>query len=283
MIVAQTITCARKILTAVRAKKKSIGFVPTMGALHQGHLSLVNAARKENDFVAVSIFVNPAQFGTGEDFRKYPRTFLHDKGLLVKNKVDLLFHPIAGEMYPQGFSTFVDNTRLSNVLCGVSRPGHFRGVSTVVAKLFNIIGPDTAYFGAKDFQQAQIIKRMVKDMDMFVKIKVLPIIREADGLAMSSRNVYLTKPQRAQALSLSYALSVAQSAIIKGVRDPVQIIKLIKAIINSHNDTRIDYIEIMNADDLSCLKLIRGKILIALAVFVGTTRLIDNVTLNVKD
>jgi pantoate--beta-alanine ligase len=282
MLVSRTIIQVRRQIHNAKAKKKIIGFVPTMGALHHGHLSLVRAAKKECDFMVVSIFVNPTQFGPKEDSRKYPRVFNKDKKLLQKEKVDLIFSPSTAEIYAKDFSTYVEETYLSKVLCGASRPGHFRGVCTVVAKLFNVITPDIAYFGAKDYQQAKVIKRMVADLNFPVKIKVCPIVREADGLAMSSRNRYLNKEQRKHAGKLHSALLLAKRMIKNGERDAKKILSAMVNLIKSVPEAKIDYIKIVCADTLRDIKIIKGKVLIALAVFIGTTRLIDNKELYVR-
>jgi pantoate--beta-alanine ligase len=282
MITVSSIAKTRKIIARARNAGKTIGFVPTMGALHAGHIALVKKAKKECDFTAVSIFVNPAQFGPNEDYRKYPRPFQSDTAILAKEKVDLLFYPSPNEMYPQGFSTFIEENFLSKVMCGRSRPGHFKGVCTVVAKLFNIITPDIAYFGHKDYQQAKIIEKIAKDLNFAVKIAVLPTIREKDGLAMSSRNAYLNSEQRKNATCLYSALMLAKLLIEKGERSPGKIINEIKKIINLTPQARLDYVIIAGAQTLRELKIIEGKVLIALAVFIANTRLIDNLVLDVK-
>jgi pantoate--beta-alanine ligase len=276
MLIARTINKARKVIAAAKRKGKTIGFVPTMGALHQGHLSLVKAAKKDCNFVVVSIFVNPTQFGPEEDFHKYPRVFNNDKKLLQKEKVDLIFLPSIAEMYTKNFSTYVEETYLSKVLCGVLRPGHFRGVCTVVAKLFSITTPDIAYFGAKDYQQVKVVERMAIDLNFPVKIKICPIVREANGLAMSSRSRYLNKKQRKNAASLYSALLLAQRLIKNGERDVKEIILAMTDFIKAVPEVKVDYIKIVCADTLRDIKKIKGKVLIALAVFIGNTRLIDN-------
>jgi len=260
-----------------RTQGKSIGFVPTMGALHSGHLSLIRKARKENDFVAVSIFVNPAQFGPKEDLKKYPRNLKLDAKLCKKEGVDIIFYPSAKEIYPEGYKTYVKVEDLSKVLCGSSRPGHFRGVATVVTKLFNIVHPDIAYFGQKDAQQAIIIKKMVSDLNMPVKIKVMPTVREKDGLAMSSRNMYLNPRERKDAVVLSQALNLSGDLIKSGIRDSRKIINRMSRVIRSKRAAKIDYVSIVGLDNLKPVKKISGKCLIALAVWIGKTRLIDNI------
>lgn len=260
---------------------KGIGFVPTMGYLHEGHLSLIRRARKENDYLVISVFVNPTQFGPKEDFKRYPRNFSRDKKLSKLSGVDAIFYPQAKDMYPDGYKTFVTVEHLSNVLCGASRPGHFQGVCTVVNKLFNIVQPDVAYFGQKDAQQAIIIKRMVKDFNLPLKIKVLPIVREEDGLAMSSRNTYLSKQQRQEAIILYYSLQAAVGMIQSGYKAPREIIAQMRKMIKSRRSSRIDYIKIVDFYSLKEVKKIKGRLLIAVAVFFGKTRLIDNVNIRV--
>ncbi len=261
----------------LKKENKTIGFVPTMGALHEGHLSLVRKAKEDNDIVVVSIFVNPIQFGPNEDFKKYPRTFDKDKELLQKENVDYIFFPSMKEMYPQGFETYVNLKSLPNHLCGLSRPGHFEGVATVVAKLFNIVMPDNSYFGQKDYQQAKIIERMTKDLNMRIKIHTLPIVREKDGLAMSSRNSYLSTEERKKALSLYNSLLLAKNLIEKGEKDPQKIKKEMENKIKEiAPDAKIDYISIVNPETLEDVEKINDDIVIALAVFIGSTRLIDN-------
>ena len=264
----------------MRREGKTIGFVPTMGYLHEGHLSLIRKARKENDYVVISIFVNPAQFGPREDFTKYPRNFLRDKKLARSCGVDSIFYPSAKAMYPQGYKTSVLVEDLSNVLCGARRPGHFRGVTTVVLKLFNIVGPDAAYFGRKDAQQAIIIKKMVEDLNLPVKIKVLPIVREKDGLAMSSRNTYLSKQERENATILYNSLQTAVGMIKSGDKDPRKITAAVRKMIKAKRGARIDYIKIVDFDTLKEVKKIKARSLIAVAVFIGKTRLIDNIIIS---
>jgi pantoate--beta-alanine ligase len=263
-------------LQGLKGRGKSIGFVPTMGALHAGHLSLIQQAKKENDCAVVSIFVNPTQFGPREDLNKYPRPLKNDLALCRKHKVDFVFLPTEKNMYPQGFSTFVHVEKLSNRLCGIIRPGHFRGVATVVAKLLNIIMPSVLYLGQKDAQQAVIIKRMVSDLNFPVKVKVLPTLRQNNGLALSSRNAYLTASQRLQAQVLSKALGLAKSLIDHGQRDVKRIISRMKELIGKKNQAAIDYIAIVDSGTLEDLKKVTPDCLICLAVKFGKTRLIDN-------
>jgi pantoate--beta-alanine ligase len=245
----------------VRAKGKRIGFVPTMGYLHQGHLSLIEEARGSADIVIISIFVNPRQFGPGEDYLKYPRDMKQDKQKAEKAGVEVIFAPEVQEMYPEGYFTYVNVERFSEVLCGRNRAGHFKGVATVCVKLFNIVKPDIALFGQKDAQQAIIIKKMVRDLNMDIEIRVLPIVREKDGLAMSSRNKYLNTEQRKDALVLYQALTEAKNMIETGQRNSDTVIRYMRQIIN-RVDSKIDYISIVDAEQLNTLKAISGKILI---------------------
>lgn len=281
MLIFTNIDEVRSYLKEKKELGKTIGFVPTMGYLHKGHQSLIERAKKENDVVVVSIFVNPTQFGVGEDFDKYPRDLANDRLIAAEAGADLIFAPSIDEMYPEGYQTFVEVNELTKTLCGKSRPTHFRGVTTVVAKLFNIIKPDRAYFGQKDAQQAIVIKRMVKDLNMDIDIVVNPIIREADGLAMSSRNVYLSKEAREQATVLSYSLDYAREMILKGERDAEVIKNNITKLINQKPLANIDYVSIVNIDTLLDLEHITGTILIALAVKFEKTRLIDNIIVEV--
>ncbi len=264
---------------SLAAKKKGlkIAFVPTMGALHEGHLELVKAAGKRSDIVVVSIFVNPTQFGPREDYKKYPRNLKKDVRLLKKTKVDFLFHPTAGKMFPEGFSSYVEVKGLDKNLCGASRPGHFRGVSTIVAKLFNIVRPDTAFFGAKDFQQQAIIRKMTEDLDMGVKIITVKTVRGKDGLAKSSRNAYLSRKYREQAPALYKALFLAAKMIKSGEKNAAKIIAAARKQILKGTDFRIDYISIADPETLEYQKTIKRPVLIAVAAYLGKTRLIDNI------
>ena len=279
MIVAKDVKKLKNILSQAR---KKIGFVPTMGALHQGHLSLLKAAKRDCDFVIASIFVNPLQFGPKEDYKKYPRKFKKDEKLLRNLEADVLFYPSTKTMHLNDASTYVEEVALSKILCGKSRPRHFLGVCTVVAKLLNIVGPDIIYFGQKDYQQAQVIKRMIRDLFFPVKVKVLPIKRERNGLAMSSRNAHLSLKERKDALCLYRALKAAKKLIISGERNPKKVINRIQNLIKAKRTSKIDYIRIVDAEELDKLNRIKGKVLIALAVYFGKTRLIDNIILNVK-
>jgi pantoate--beta-alanine ligase len=260
---------------------KSIGFVPTMGYLHEGHLSLVRESKKRADVTVVSIFVNPAQFGPHEDFKKYPRDLEKDSAYLEKGGVDCLFYPGAAEIYPPGYRTYVEVRGLQDRLCGKSRPGHFQGVATVVLKLFDIVGPDLAFFGAKDAQQVLIIGKMAADLDLDTEVVTCPLVREPDGLALSSRNAYLSPEERKAALVLSISLRWAERAVAAGERDAAKVTAGIRAAIEAEPLARVDYVEAVDPVNLEPLAGIRGDVLIALAVFVGSTRLIDNIRLHV--
>ncbi|NLJ71791.1 MAG: pantoate--beta-alanine ligase [Syntrophomonadaceae bacterium] len=264
---------------------KTIGLVPTMGYLHAGHLALVKEAAKASDIVVVSIFVNPMQFGQGEDFEEYPRDISRDISLLKAENVAAVFAPSARDMYPVGYSTFLEVTgEMTNKLCGKKRPGHFKGVTTVVSKLFNICIPDVAYFGQKDIQQVIVIEKMVKELNFSVKIERVPIVREASGLAMSSRNVYLDEVQKEAALVLYKALQYAEKLINGGEKDTAVLSKGIESIVKAEKLAIIDYIEIVDDVDLANvanLSNIKGSVVIALAVKIGSTRLIDNLVVEV--
>ena len=281
MFVTTDVLKTRRAVNLAKKKGKTIGFVPTMGALHRGHLSLIKTARSQCDFLAVSIFVNPIQFGPAEGLEHYPRNFQKDTRLLKKEGVDLVFHPSAKAVYPDNFSSLVGEQDLSNYLCGRSRPGHFQGVCTVVSKLFNIIGPDIVYFGQKDYQQAKIIQRLIQDLNFSIKIKILPIIRDKNGLALSSRNRYLTSQQRRDALLLYQALKLAKKRLSQGQVAPGVITRAMRRLISSVKSANVDYLEIVDAESLKKVKKIKGKILVALAVYVGRTRLIDNIIIDV--
>ena len=271
---------------AVRERKSqgmSVGFVPTMGYLHDGHLSLVRESFKRTDSTVVSVFVNPTQFGAKKDLKEYPRDLKRDAEILERMGVDFLFAPKADEMYPQGYKTYVKVHDLQDRLCGRSRPGHFRGVCTVVLKLFNIVNPDISFFGQKDAQQAIILKRMAKDLNLDVKIDVLPIVREGDGLALSSRNIHLNPEERRAALSLSRSLKEAQIMMGSGERDTEKIIRQMREIIEKVPLVKIDYIDIVDMNGLEPIKKIDKEALIALAVFIGKVRLIDNIFVRTKE
>jgi len=261
----------------MRSKGKAIGFVPTMGALHEGHSSLILRAHKENDIVVVSIFVNPIQFGPKEDYRRYPRNLKHDARLCQKAGADVIFCPGAQQMYHDNYKTYVIVENLSDVLCAKFRPGHFKGVATVVTKFFNIVRPHKAYFGQKDAQQAIIIKKIAEDLNIPVRIKVMPTVREKDGLAMSSRNTYLNKEERLDAKVLYQALILAKNLIKRGYTDSSGIIRKMRRLINKKKSACIQYIAIVNPNDLQPIDKIRGRILIALSAWIGRTRLIDNI------
>lgn len=273
----------RSVIKALKSQGKIIGLVPTMGYLHKGHLSLIRESIKKTDSTVVSVFVNPTQFEPTEDFKDYPRDMKRDSEILEEERVNYLFAPEAEEMYPEGYKTYVEVYDFQDMLCGRSRPGHFRGVCTIVLKLFNIVNPDFSFFGEKDAQQAIILKKMVQDLDLEVKIEVLPIIREEDGLALSSRNAYLNTEERSAALILSKSLGEAQKMIKKGERNVESIIRRMKEIIKGEPLVRIDYIEIVDMDDLNPLTSIGKKTLVALAVFIGKVRLIDNVIVHTKE
>ena len=281
MKIIDTIPRMSTLVKMLKKEGKSIGFVPTMGYLHEGHLSLFKTAKKHTDLVVVSIFVNPIQFGPKEDIDKYPRDFKRDEELSRSAGVDVIFYPSEKDMYPENYKTFVFVEGLTETLCGISRPGHFKGVTTVVAKLFNIVRPDMAYFGQKDAQQAVIIKKMVKDLNMDIDVKVLGIVREKDGLAMSSRNVYLSPDERKDAAILYKSLTKAESLIKAGERETKKITKMMEETIQKTPTAKIDYISIVDTGNLKDVNVISGEILIALAVFIGKTRLIDNIIVKV--
>ena len=281
MIIIKTIKEIKAMVNENKKQGKSVGFVPTMGFLHEGHLSLIRAAKKENALVIVSIFVNPTQFGVGEDFEAYPRDLDTDAALSKSAGADVIFCPSISEMYPESYQTYVEVTEITNKLCGKSRPTHFKGVTTVVNKLFNIVEPHKAYFGQKDAQQLAVIQKMVRDLNMNIEIIPCPIVRDADGLAMSSRNTYLTPEQRDAALVLSKSLFFAKDMISKGCKDAVEIKEMMIKIITSEPLAVIDYIEIVDALSLNDIETLKGKVLIALAVKLGRTRLIDNILVEV--
>lgn len=264
------------ITIQVKSKKETIGFVPTMGFLHQGHLSLVEAAVKENDIAVVSIFVNPTQFAPNEDYDSYPRDLKRDFSLLKKLKVDYVFTPKVAEMYPKGYNTYIEVKKLSKFLCGKSRPNHFRGVTTVVTKFFNIIQPQVSYFGQKDYQQLLLIKQLVADLNLAITIKGLPIVREKDGLALSSRNKYLNSQQRKAATILYRSLKYGQDLILKGEKDLKVLKNKILEKIKEEPLAQLDYLAIVDPKNLQKIEKIKGDTLLALAVNIGQTRLIDN-------
>jgi pantoate--beta-alanine ligase len=269
----------QSLAESLRRQGKTIGFVPTMGFLHEGHLSLVRQARRECDAVAVSIFVNPAQFGPGEDFDRYPRDSEGDRKKCEAGGVDVLFMPEADEMYPEGPSVFVTVEGVSDILEGAVRPGHFRGVATVVAKLFNIVKPHKAFFGQKDYQQCAVIKRMAKGLNMDVDVVTAQTVREQDGLAMSSRNSYLSSEERRAAAAIHRALRAAEHLVKAGVKEPEKLKNKMRAVLQEERGISIDYIEIVDQETLAPVEAVKEKIVILVAVRLGRTRLIDNLLL----
>lgn len=276
MRIETTVNAVKEQVKAWKAEGLSIGFVPTMGYLHEGHGSLIKAARAGNDKVVVSIFVNPMQFGPKEDLASYPRDLEKDSALCESLGADLIFHPEPSEMYHDNFSSYVDMTGLTEELCGLSRAGHFRGVCTVVNKLFNIVQPDRAYFGQKDAQQLAIIKHMVEDLNMNLEIIGCPIIREEDGLAKSSRNTYLSAEERKAALVLSRSINLGRKMVEDGETDTAVIIKAMTDLINEEPMARIDYVKAVDGLTISQTDKVQKPMLVAIAVYIGTTRLIDN-------
>ncbi|MEN6526137.1 MAG: pantoate--beta-alanine ligase [Candidatus Polarisedimenticolia bacterium] len=268
----------REISREARGKGKKIAFVPTMGALHEGHLSLVRRARELGDIVVLSVFVNPKQFGPNEDYAKYPRDLARDADLCLREGVDYVFAPEPEDMYPPSYRTYVEVEGLSTTLEGAARPGHFRGVATVVLKLFNIVRPHFAFFGQKDAQQALLLRRMAKDLCLDVELVVCPIVRHDDGLAMSSRNSYLSPEERVAALALHRALEKARELVEeRGERRAAEIESVVRRTIESEPPARLDYVAVVSTDDLERKDVVDGETLVALAAFVGPTRLIDNV------
>ena len=279
MQIAETISAARAACRSLRASGSELGLVPTMGALHQGHLSLVRAAQESCGAVAASLFVNPRQFGPNEDFSRYPRTYEQDCALLRSAGVSLLFAPPVEEMYPTGADTIVEVERLSNRLDGASRPGHFRGVATVVAKLFHILAPHRAYFGQKDGVQVAVLRKMVRDLNFDLELVVCPTVRDPDGLAVSSRNRYLSEPQRSQALVLSRALRAAEERVAAGERAAPALLACARRVLAEAPEVRLDYLALVDPDTLEDVTELRRPAMLAVAAFVGGTRLIDNVLL----
>jgi len=282
MEAAKTIESIRSLVKAARSAGKKVGFVPTMGALHIGHISLMEASVKECDFVVVSIFVNPTQFGPGEDFEKYPRPLEADLKICEKTGVDVVFAPTPEQMYPAENITWVNVEKLTETLCGQSRPGHFRGVTTVCAKLFNIVAPDVAFFGQKDAQQAIVIKRMVADLNMPLEIVVCPTVREPNGLAVSSRNKYLVEQQKQDAAYIYKSLQKCQEMIKAGTKDAKKIISEMQKVLNRVPSIEIEYVSIVDARTLQSIDRIAGKILAAVAVRIGPARLIDNILVDTR-
>jgi pantoate--beta-alanine ligase len=282
MKVAKTIKSVMMLVSAARDAARTIGFVPTMGALHEGHTSLIDRCAKNGDFVVVSIFVNPTQFGPSEDLAKYPRPLKADLKICRDHGVDVVFVPDAREMYNSETLAWVNVEELSRPLCGRLRPGHFRGVATVCAKLFNIVAPDVAYFGQKDAQQVAVIKRMVTDLNFPLKIVVCPTVRAAGGLAMSSRNQYLSPHQKKDATCIYRSLQAARKMINAGVTNPKTITAQMRKILSTAGSLSIDYVSIVDADTLDDLHQIAGRVLIAVAVRIGSTRLIDNILVDAR-
>lgn len=276
MNIIERITDLRNQIYDWKKEGKKIGFVPTMGYLHEGHLSLIQQAVKENDYVVVSVFVNPTQFGAGEDLESYPRDLARDAELCEKAGVDVIFTPLPEEMYPNGYSTYVNVEGLTEELCGITRPGHFRGVCTVVSKLFHIVEPDRAYFGRKDAQQLCVIRRMVEDMNMPIQIVGCPIIRESDGLAKSSRNTYLNPQERQAATVLSRAICAGEKSFLDGNRNADEVIAEMCSMIQSEPLARIDYVKIVDLATMKPIQMLDRPFLAAIAVYIGKTRLIDN-------
>lgn len=279
MQVLSTAAEMRAACRTVRQSGKRLGFVPTMGALHAGHISLVQAARAQCDVVAVSIFVNPTQFGPNEDFSKYPRTFEQDCALLRAEGVELVFAPQPDEMYPAGVSTYVEVADVGSRLDGASRPGHFRGVATIVAKLFHIVAPDKAFFGQKDAAQVAVLRRMVRDLNFDLELIACPTVREPDGLALSSRNRFLSAQERARALVLSHALHTIVDAYRSGESDPARLQDIGRTVIAGEPEAQLDYLEIVDPDSLQAIPQAMSGALVAVAARVGSTRLIDNLIL----
>jgi pantoate--beta-alanine ligase len=276
MQIIKTIKDMQALSRGLKIEKKTIGFVPTMGALHEGHLSLVRRSKKENDITVVSIFVNPIQFGPKEDFKQYPRDLEGDLKKLDILDTDIVFVPDEKEMYAQGFSTVINVGTIGEILCGVTRKGHFNGVATVVAKLFNIVMPQRAYFGQKDFQQSVIIKKLVRELNFDIDIIVCPIVREPDGLAMSSRNSYLNQDERKAAVILYKALRHGEELINKGIKDVSHLKEEIRSVLSSEPLAKTEYVEIVDPESLEDIKEIKTQAVICIAVRIGTTRLIDN-------
>lgn len=272
----QSLEQMRAYSESLRLRGQKIAFVPTMGYFHNGHLSLMSEGRRRGDCLIISIYVNPTQFGPGEDFERYPRDFERDRRLAEDVGVDIIFCPENSEMYPPNFQSFVNVERVTENLCGLSRPGHFKGVTTVCAKLFNIVKPHVTIFGKKDFQQLTVIKRMVQDLNMDLEVIGMPTVREHDGLAMSSRNVYLAERERDSALSLSRSLALAKEMYDKGERKTFTILERISAFIEGHPHTGIDYAKICNTTTLEDIEYLEEESVLALAVRVSSTRLIDN-------
>lgn len=281
MKVVKTVREVREIVTAWRKEGLTVGLVPTMGYLHEGHQSLIIKSAEQNDRTVVSVFVNPIQFGPNEDLEAYPRDLDRDIQKVEEAGGDLIFNPEPAEMYPPHFTSFIDTTETTELLCGAVRPVHFRGVCTVVGKLFNIVGPDRAYFGQKDAQQLATIRRFARDLNFPLEIVACPIVREADGLAKSSRNTYLNKEERQAALILSKSLKKGREAIEAGERDAQTVIGIITESLKTEPLARIDYVEVVDFENIQRTPRIEGEVLVAIAVYIGRTRLIDNFIVNV--
>lgn len=280
MRVIRSVKFLQQFIKKSKLTGKTVGFVPTMGALHAGHVSLLRRCRRENDIVVLSVFVNPEQFGPREDFAKYPRREREDKKLAKQEKVDILFVPTVKEMYPAGYLTYIEVGKMTRGLCGKSRPRHFKGVTTIVGKLLNIVMPDVLYLGQKDAQQAAVLTRMARDLNFPVVVHICPTVRESNGLALSSRNQYLTASQRQEAAVLYRSLKEARQSVAAGNRSATAIIAKMRSRIRRESSGRIDYIECVDAHTLEPLRKIRGKAMFALAVWFGSTRLIDNITVH---
>lgn len=281
MKVVKTVKEVREIVSEWRSQGLTIGLVPTMGFLHEGHQSLIQRSASENDCTVVSVFVNPIQFGPNEDLEAYPRDLNRDMKAVEEAGGDIIFNPEPSEMYPGHFTSFIDTTETTELLCGAVRPIHFRGVCTVVGKLFNIVMPDRAYFGQKDAQQLATVKRFVRDLNFPLDIVACPIIREADGLAKSSRNTYLNSEERKAALILSQSLKKGKEAIDNGERDSQKVISIIRENLEKEPLARIDYVEVVDFENIQRIARIEGETLVAIAVYIGKTRLIDNFIVNI--
>ncbi|HEX6849904.1 MAG TPA: pantoate--beta-alanine ligase [Candidatus Polarisedimenticolaceae bacterium] len=279
MEIVRKVHAMKELARRARAAGRRIGFVPTMGYLHEGHMSLVRRVKAECDLTVVSIFVNPTQFGPNEDLSRYPRDLARDSDLCVREGVDVIFAPDAAEIYPEGASTFVEVAGISSRLEGASRPGHFRGVATVVLKLFEVVKPNVAAFGQKDAQQAIVLQRMTRDLLVDVEILVLPIVRDEDGVAMSSRNVYLSAAERRAARAIPSCLEAAERAVAGGERDPAKVVAAARAILDAEAGLRVDYLELVDTTTLQPAPKLEGELLLAVAAFAGKTRLIDNTVL----
>ncbi len=282
MDIIESIGDLRKAIRKARSAGRTIGVIPTMGYLHDGHLSLMRRARKENDLVVATVFVNPAQFGPNEDFGAYPRDARRDIDLMQAEHVDIAFMPESADLYPDGYATYVDvQGPMTRALCGASRPGHFKGVTTIVAKLFHLTAPHRAYFGQKDAQQVAVIRRMAHDLNFDLEVVACPTVRESDGLAMSSRNSYLSESQRADAVVISQALFEARDLIAGGEKRAGKVIDHIRTRIEAVGQADIDYISVVDVNTLKDLEVLEGSVLIAVAVKFGNTRLIDNLSINI--